>query len=217
MPRKEKKYHYIYKTTNVINNKYYIGMHSTNNLNDGYMGSGKRLWFSINYHGKDNHKLEILEFCENRKELSNKEREIVNDQLLSEHLCMNLIVGGQGGDGGLFNEEHKKAFIEAGKQNLIKTKEKREISLLKIRSTSEYKIKMSNTQKERFKNCDGTFKGKLHNHESKLKISKSMKGKGSGIANTQFGKCWITNESENKKIKRGDLLPEGFRLGRVLK
>jgi hypothetical protein len=33
----EKKYNYIYKTTNILTNEYYIGMHSTNNLNDGYL------------------------------------------------------------------------------------------------------------------------------------------------------------------------------------
>ena len=51
-----RKYHYIYKTTCIINDKFYIGMHSTDNMEDGYIGSGKRLWHSINYHGKENFK-----------------------------------------------------------------------------------------------------------------------------------------------------------------
>ena len=42
---------FIYKTTNLINGKYYIGMHSTDNLEDVYIGSGKRLWFSIKNYG----------------------------------------------------------------------------------------------------------------------------------------------------------------------
>ena len=71
--RKERRYHYIYKTTCIITGRYYIGMHSTDNLDDGYLGSGKRLWFSINYHGKENHTKEILEFLDSRKLL--KERE----------------------------------------------------------------------------------------------------------------------------------------------
>ena len=57
MGRKQKKYHFIYKTTNLINDKFYIGMHSTDDLNDKYIGSGKRLWYSINKYGINNFKL----------------------------------------------------------------------------------------------------------------------------------------------------------------
>ena len=37
------KYHFVYITTNTINNKKYIGVHNTNDINDGYIGSGKLL------------------------------------------------------------------------------------------------------------------------------------------------------------------------------
>jgi hypothetical protein len=48
-------------------------MHSTDNLDDGYLGSGKRLRYSINKHGAENHVREILEFVDSR-ENSKKER-----------------------------------------------------------------------------------------------------------------------------------------------
>ena len=89
-------------------------MHSTDNLEYGYLGSGKRLWHSINYHGKDNHIKEILEFCEDREHLKKREEEIVNKQLINEDLCMNLKTGGQG---GFVDVNHYEKFKSACKSN----------------------------------------------------------------------------------------------------
>ena len=81
MARKEKKYHYIYKTTNLKTGKFYVGMHSTNNLNDGYLGSGTRLRRSIRRNGKQNFKLEILEFLPDKSSLIKREKELVNEKI----------------------------------------------------------------------------------------------------------------------------------------
>ena len=105
MSRKQHDYHYIYKTICLVNNKFYIGMHSTSNLEDGYIGSGKRLWYSIKKYGRENFKMEILEFLPDRSSLKLREKEVVNSDLLKEELCMNLK---EGGDGGFSSMEHKK-------------------------------------------------------------------------------------------------------------
>ncbi len=97
--RKPKKYHYIYKTTNLIRDYFYIGMHSTNNLEDGYLGSGKRIRYSIRKYGIENHKFEILEFLPSREELKIREKEIVNEEMLANPQCINLRIGGEGGGG----------------------------------------------------------------------------------------------------------------------
>ena len=97
MAKTEKKYHIINKTTCLINNKYYIGMHSTDNLEDGYMGSGKAIKFSIKRYGKENHRVEILEIVENRELLAERERAIVTLSKVKNGKCMNLKVGGIGG------------------------------------------------------------------------------------------------------------------------
>src|ERR1035441_3781374 len=97
MARKQKKWHYIYKTTNLVNSKFYIGMHSTDNLEDEYIGSGKYLWNSIRKHGRENFKIEFLEFFENRENLKAREKVLVNENLLKDPMCMNLVIGGEGG------------------------------------------------------------------------------------------------------------------------
>jgi hypothetical protein len=205
-----KKYHYIYKTTCIITNKFYIGMHSTDNLEDGYIGSGKRLWNSINKHGKDNHVCEILEFLLDRSSLKAREKEIVNVELINEELCMNLQLGG---DGGFISEEQQrnrslaggKAFSNKIKNDSIFYKEFADIQRIKFKKLhSESKFKYNN------------FEGKSHSKETKVKIGAANSIKQKGSNNSQYGKCWITNEIESKKINKGDVLPEGWRLGRKI-
>ena len=100
MSRKEKKYHYIYKTTCSLTKRYYYGMHSTNNLNDGYLGSGSELSKSIKRYGREIHSKKILEYLLNRKELKEREIKIISKKILQDPLCMNLSKG-NGSDFGL--------------------------------------------------------------------------------------------------------------------
>ena len=62
----EKEFNFVYITTNLVNGKQYIGDHSTNKLNDGYLGSGKLLKQSIKKHGNNKFKYEILDFFETK-------------------------------------------------------------------------------------------------------------------------------------------------------
>lgn len=210
MARRQKKYHYIYKTTCGVTNRYYIGMHSTDNLDDGYMGSGKRLWHSINYHGIDNHTKEILEYCDTREDLKKREAEIVNEQLISEDLCMNLMTGGQG---GFRDDEHKLKFLEAASKSGFGALTNPSEEGAKGGSAT---FKRYGTNQKIFKNrCD--WNGREHSEETKKKMSEAKKGKGTGKSNSQFGTCWITNGEEAKKIKKTELdsyLNNGWRKGR---
>ena len=89
----------VYKITNNINGKYYIGKHQTKDLNDGYMGSGKLIKQSIDRYGVENFTKEILFACDNEAEMNNKEAELVT---LSEE-TYNLCPGGKGGFGYINN------------------------------------------------------------------------------------------------------------------
>lgn len=89
-----RKFHYIYKITR-DDGYYYIGMHSTDDLDDGYFGSGTKIIRSIKRHGRDRHQKEIIEFLPSRSELRLREEELVNAFTLADPMCMNIAPGGQ--------------------------------------------------------------------------------------------------------------------------
>jgi len=210
MPRKQKKFNFIYKTTNLLNSKYYIGMHSTDDLEDGYMGSGKRLWYSRKKYGDENHSIEILEYCNDRKELRKREEEIVNDELINEELCMNLV---RGGGGFMLDKHHYKCSIAGGKATAERLKTDEEFSERQKKIVSENFKKAHKEGKIKY----DTFTGKKHTEETKKLMSESKKGQGEGEKNSQYGTCWITRDGENKKIKKEELetfINEGWNRGR---
>lgn len=84
----------IYKTINLINEKFYIGKDEKNNPN--YLGSGKILKLAIKKNGIENFKKEILEYCKTKKELNEKEIFWIN-QLSATTFGYNISEGGTGG------------------------------------------------------------------------------------------------------------------------
>lgn len=68
----------IYKITNLVNGKMYIGQHMTDNLDDGYMGSGLHLKRAVKKYGKSNFRKEWMMFCEDEEELNYMERVFVD-------------------------------------------------------------------------------------------------------------------------------------------
>jgi hypothetical protein len=209
-----KKYHFIYKTTNLLSRRYYIGMHSTDDLNDGYLGSGTLLRRSINKYGKENHSIEILEFLNSREELAAREKEVVSLQEIAKNECMNLKVGGEGGNVGK-GGEHLGGDCWVAANRYWKTEEG-----LKKKSETAKKVVKRRLQEGTwnvFEKGHQIWKGKKHKPETIQKMKESHKGAGRGNSNSQYGTCWITNERENRKIGKSDTIPEGWRLGRKLK
>lgn len=90
----DKVYHYFYKITNKLNQHFYFGIHSTKNLNDGYMGSGTRLHCAYKKYGMEFFEKEIIAFFDSREDASRYESEIVNESLLEDSSCYNIRLGG---------------------------------------------------------------------------------------------------------------------------
>lgn len=87
-------YHYLYKVINTLNSKFYIGIHSTDDLNDNYLGSGRAIKEAVQKYGSHNFKKIILEYFDTREEALQKESDIVNETLINNSLCYNLTIGG---------------------------------------------------------------------------------------------------------------------------
>jgi hypothetical protein len=210
MARKEKQYHFIYKTTNLLNDKYYYGMHSTDNLNDGYYGSGRRLKRSLNKYGKENHKIEIIEHLPNRKSLIEREKEIVNLNEIAKEECMNLMIGGKGGFISEEQQRHRSSC--GGKATGMKLKNDIEFRKYHNNIASQNLKKYHNSGKAKY----NTFTNKKHTEETKRKIGLKNSIKQKGNNNSQFGTCWITNGVDNKKIFKNNDIPDGWKLGRKI-
>lgn len=203
---KDKKYHYTYRTVNLINGRYYLGMHSSNRLKDWYLGSGTRLRYEINKYGKSNFKLEILQQFNSREELIEAEIKLITEQDLQNVNCLNCKAGGV----GFTREQQEEGIRKANSivsQNFKNNPEWVEWFKSKVkegRSRSEYDYSLN-------------FKGKQHSEDTIQKIKQAKKNTGVGESNSQFGTCWITDEVANRKIKKESKIPEGWRLGKAKK
>ena len=87
----------IYKTTNLINGKIYIGKDTKNNPT--YLGSGKLLCQSIKKYGIDNFRKDIIEECTTKEMLDEREKYWIDLYRSTErNIGYNIALGGEGGD-----------------------------------------------------------------------------------------------------------------------
>jgi len=96
-----KTYYYLYQLTNTLNNKIYIGVHQTRDLDDDYMGSGTYLNRAkdknLREHGEYKFKKEILEYFDNQQDMYRREAEIVTQEFCDRQDTYNIKPGGRGG------------------------------------------------------------------------------------------------------------------------
>ena len=216
---KKLKYYTIYIITNLTNDKIYIGCHKTNNLDDGYLGSGKILQRAIKKYGEKSFKKEYLAIFDNAEDMFYMEAKLVNDTFIKRIDTYNLKEGGKGGwDHCSFK----------GKKHTREVKKQIGLSLSKRWKNDPVYLK---TQSENFSKRvkrlakDGkhpkSFLGKKHTKKTKMKIGLANSIHQKGEKNTWYGTCWIYNDSlrQNKRVKKEDVniyLPTGWKKGRKM-
>lgn len=102
-------YGYIYVVTNLVNGKFYIGQHKLDKFDDSYYGSGKAIIQAVNKYGKDSFSTEVIEWCENKSTLDEREKFWISEMKnISGDLCYNIASGGNGGDVHFYKTEEEK-------------------------------------------------------------------------------------------------------------
>lgn len=184
---------YIYKITNRINNKIYIGQHITNNMNDGYMGSGSAINQAYKKYGKDNFTKEILFYTVSK--IKKNLKVILNPleilyikkyEANNRNIGYNLTLGGDGCNGVQRSEETKRKISESSKGREISEETRKKLSVAnKGKKLSQQHIeKMRIAKKGKHTSPSTEFKagiipwnyGKHHTEEAKNKLSIANKG-----------------------------------------
>ena len=207
-----KKHFIIYKITNLINGKIYIGQHQTYNLDDGYMGSSIILNNAIEKYGIENFKKEIIRECENFDEMNRAEAEIVDKDFVDRSDTYNVSVGGTFGW-----ENCNKALRNNEEKEQLRRKHSAEQVREYIRMHPEFGNRISNGLKRYYSKHESVWVGRHHKESTKEKIGKANSVHQQGKGNSHYGTHWWKDPNDKTKtlcIKEGDPVPEGWIRGR---
>lgn len=176
-----KKYNFTYITTNLINGKQYVGDHSTNDLNDNYLGSGRPyLSNAIKKYGRKNFKREIIKICETKKEAFDLQEKYINEYNTLAPKGYNISPKGGHGVLGCFSEETKQKISNANLGKVRSEEARKKMSKAKLGNTYRKGAILSKETKEKIKEkrkLQVIATGWHHPKSTCEKISKSLSGR----------------------------------------
>lgn len=191
-------YGYIYMTTNLVNDRKYIGMHQSDVFTENYKGSGKLIKQAFDKYGFDNFDVKLIDTANSLAELSEKEAYWIDFYNATESAEFYNIK--QGGFGGF-------------KINGVSIKKGRKISeQARINTSNAHKgLKWSQeTKDKRSANMIGDknpFYGKTFSKETIEKLTKIRRNK-----------IWVNNGIYETTINKEELnsyTKDGFIRGRL--
>lgn len=211
-------FYLVYKITNTVNNKIYVGVHTTNDKSDNYMGSGVLIKRAIDKYGVDKFVKEILYECNTKDEMLLREADIVNDEFLARPDTYNLIHGGKKSWWDYANITGAN-ITDINGENFYKHKNKMKTDICYREMIAS---KISTALLDYYIEHENSFKNRTHSLESKQKIGKTNSINQKGEGNSNYGNMWIHNNDEkiSKCISKLDVnrwLDIGWIIGRKMK
>ena len=181
------------------------------------MGSSKYLKHSIHKHGIENFEKEILEYFDNSKDMYEAEKSLVNEEFVNRKDTYNLNIGGNGGWNfvNLNCHVHNRRRTDPEFNKVFLDK------LVKSLRSKERNKKLSESLKKTFSKTGGTWVGKKHKDETKIKLKSAFSSINhqQGKKNSMYGKIWIHSVIEKRSIviNSSEEIPDGWIKGRKLK
>ena len=189
----------VYKTTNLVNGKIYIGRHiiRNNNVNDGYLGSGDVFCRAVKKYGKENFKREEIEFCTFETVEDKEEFWIEYFDARNPKIGYNVAKGGHWGGQKCSSEETEKewrrklSIAGKGRKHTEETKRKQS-EAHKGEKSYLYGTHHSEEHKSYLREINSGekngFYGKQHTEEKKQYWSETRKGTRCKEENPFYGK-----------------------------
>lgn len=165
--------HFIYRITNLLNGKIYIGAHS-GELDDNYMGSGALLNCAVRKYGKENFRREVLVECATAAEKYDKEREFVDAEFVARRDTYNLKVGGIGAAPGKDNTFYGCRHTDEAREKLRTARKQQVDPRLGTHCSDEHKAKLSTIMSVVKSGAGNNMFGKHPSELTKTKISQSL-------------------------------------------
>jgi len=188
------RYYIVYKITNLINNKIYVGAHTTNNLDDRYMSSSKVVKRAIKKYGLEHFKKDILHHCDTEQDMFLKEADIVDKEFISRGDTYNLTEGGTGSwthwnNGSTLHKETCKKAAKAVEQRFDLND-----------SGSGENTRFDNNEELRKRAFDASQSKEAQEKKKRTFAERKI---GQGKNNSQFGTHLYTNGTIVKRHKEG--------------
>ena len=237
-PKINRRWNYLYKITNLVNGKIYIGVHRTDDINDGYMGSGIVLKRAQDRYGIENFKKEIIEYFDTYQEALDAERKIVTLDFINEGTNYNVKEGGYGNCA--WSDEMLKQLSTSSK-NRWKDEEYRQMMREKVFDNPERNKKVGKGRKEWIKNhkeehakamakinknpekirkTAEKHRGMKRSEETKKNVSEAIKklyesdpAKKDAIVGKGCRYIYNLELKKQKRIGKNDPVPKGWKLG----